>query len=185
MNAETLIRDFRRRGIRLIPNPPKLSVEPASRLTNDDRQAIRQHIAAILPRLAAAHSEQAEIERISRLDAERREADRVTRRGYDFDPTAASHKDYLKAPPTLAIKGAPHWTPAHNLLARCQRHGVALRIDLDGTLVVGKAGAKAEEPTQPWPTLIRAIEAHLEAVAELVASGWSLQADFPQMKGAA
>jgi len=45
--------------------------------------------------------------------------------------------------------------------------------------VVGKAGAKADEPTQ-WPSLLVAIEAHLEAVAALVEGGWTLRADFPQ-----
>ena len=114
------------------------------------------------------------------FDAERSEADRITRRGFDFDPTAPSHEDYLRAQPIPEIKSDPHWTPAYSLVAVCRRYGVALRIYHDGTLVVGKAGAKAEEPTQPWSTLIRAIEAHLDAVAELVASGWSLRAEFPQ-----
>src|SRR5690242_8224162 len=42
MNVETLIASFSARGIRLIPNPPKLTVEPASKLTDADRAAIRQ-----------------------------------------------------------------------------------------------------------------------------------------------
>lgn len=80
------------------------------------------------------------------------------------------------------------WTPApaaKSIVATCQHHGVALRIDpTTGDLIVGKAGAKADEPTQPWPSLLIVIEAHLEAVAALVASGWSLQAEFPE-RGAA
>jgi hypothetical protein len=43
------------------------------------------------------------------------------------------------------------------------------------TLVVGKAGAKADEPTQPWWELWAEIEANLEAVAGLVESGWWLR----------
>src|ERR1700730_17092501 len=41
MDARALIEDFSRRGIRLIPNPPRLTVEPASRLSDADRAAIR------------------------------------------------------------------------------------------------------------------------------------------------
>ncbi|MGC1969235.1 MAG: hypothetical protein WA673_22435, partial [Candidatus Acidiferrales bacterium] len=43
-----------------------------------------------------------------------------------------------------------------------------------GDLVVGRAGAQADEPTQPWPPLLVAIEAHLEAVAALVKAGWTV-----------
>ncbi len=42
MTAEELVASFRERGIRLIANPPILSVEPASKLTDIDRTAIRQ-----------------------------------------------------------------------------------------------------------------------------------------------
>jgi len=71
--------------------------------------------------------------------------------------------------------------PAYSILETCQRYGVALRIDpATGDLVVGKAGARAEEPTQPWPSLLHALETHLEAVARLVESGWTLTAEFPK-----
>ena len=73
----------------------------------------------------------------------------------------------------------PHH-PAYSILETCQRYGVLLRIDDAGDLVVGKAGAKAYEPTQPWPSLIIALEAHLESVAALVRAGWSLNADLPR-----
>jgi hypothetical protein len=62
----------------------------------------------------------------------------------------------------------------------CRDHGVALRIDENGDLVVGKAGAKADEPTQPWRALLTEIEANLEAVARLVESAWHLRVDFPK-----
>ena len=77
----------------------------------------------------------------------------------------------------------PAGHPAYSILETCREYGVALRIDDDGDLVVGKAGAKANEPTQPWPTLLAEIEAHLDAVAQLVEAGWHLRAGFP--KGAA
>jgi TubC N-terminal docking domain len=74
--------------------------------------------------------------------------------------------------------------PAYSIITTCQRFGVALTIDSDGTLIIGRAGAKAEEPTQPWPSLLIAIEAHLEAVAVLVNSGWGLRATFPSGEAA-
>ena len=33
-------------------------------------------------------------------------------------------------------------------------------------------------PSQPWPSLVRAIEAHLELVAALIKSGWTIKAGF-------
>lgn len=59
MDAQAILQDFARRGIRLIPNPPKLAVEPASRLTDTDRDAIRRYKAdllALLSRPATAPS---------------------------------------------------------------------------------------------------------------------------------
>jgi hypothetical protein len=168
MTAAMLIAEFHQRGIRLIPEPPKLAVEPASKLTGIDRERIRKHKADLLALLSAEHKK-AEINRIGRLDTERREADRQAGRGYDFDSTAPSHIGFMMAS-----------NPAYSIIADCRRYGVALRIDPDGSLVVGKAGAKAEEPTQPWPSLLVAIEANLETVAELVAAGWTLGAEFPQ-----
>jgi hypothetical protein len=71
--------------------------------------------------------------------------------------------------------------PAYSILATCERYGVAMRLDsATGDLVIGKAGATADEPTQPWPSLIMALEAHLESVAVLVRAGWTLKADMPR-----
>ena len=42
MDAYMLLSDFRCRGIVLIPNGEKLTVEPASRLSDSDRAAIRE-----------------------------------------------------------------------------------------------------------------------------------------------
>jgi hypothetical protein len=73
----------------------------------------------------------------------------------------------------------------HSIITVCEAYGVALRID-PGTsdLVVGSAGAKADEPSRPWPSLLRAIEAHPEDVARLVEAGWSLTACFPKQTAA-
>lgn len=152
MNAHTLLSDFRSRGIELIPNGEKLTVEPASRLTDADRAAIRAAKSELLKLLAASglHARQEdEIDRIARADV-------------------------WRPPPHTAH-------PAYGILETCQYYGVALRIDpATGDLVVGRAGAKAEEPTQPWPSLLHALETHLESVAQLVESGWTLTAEFPK-----
>ena len=49
MDAHQLLTDFQARGIRLTPEGDKLAVEPASRLSDADRAAIRN---AFLPRAA-------------------------------------------------------------------------------------------------------------------------------------
>ena len=148
MDAHMLLSDFRSRGIALIPNGENLTVEPASRLTNEDRAAIRAAKSELLIVLRTEH-EHAEIDRLARSN--------------DWRP-----------PPEPGH-------PAYSILETCQRYGVALRIDpATGDLVVGKAGARAEEPTQPWPSLLHALETHLEAVARLVESGWTLTAEFPK-----
>jgi len=71
--------------------------------------------------------------------------------------------------------------PAWSIIETCRARGVALRIDSEsGDLVVGRAGAKAHEPTQPWASLVTELELHVEAVARLVEAGWHLHADFPE-----
>ncbi len=88
--------------------------------------------------------------------------------------------------PGLLNRSKRRITPAESIVATCQSRGVGLRIDeATGDLVVGKAGARANEPSQPWPSLVRAIEAHLEPVAALVKSGWTLKAGFPTDRMAA
>jgi len=74
--------------------------------------------------------------------------------------------------PGLLNEPERHVSSAESIVATSQRRGVALRIDeATGDLIVGKVGARADEPSQPWPSLMRAIEAHLESVAALVRSG--------------
>jgi tubulysin polyketide synthase-like protein len=175
MDATALITNLTSRGIRLTRDGDGFLVEPASKLTPVDREQLRQHKADLLTLLRASH-EQAEAARFARLDAERREADRETGRGYDFDCSAPSHAEYLER----ACQRCACQTSPFTIVATCRRYGVALRIDADRALVVGRSAANVDEATQPWPSLLIAIEAHLEAVAMLVASGWSLRAEFPE-----
>jgi hypothetical protein len=70
---------------------------------------------------------------------------------------------------------------AWSIIETCRAHGVALRIDPEnGDLVVGRPEANADASTQPWPSLLTAIEANLDAVTQLVEFGWTLQAAFPK-----
>ncbi|MFZ0680771.1 hypothetical protein [Candidatus Binatus sp.] len=71
MDAYTLLSDFRSRGIKLVPNGEKLTVEPASRLTDADRAAIRAAKTELLKLLAAVGIQdrrQDEIDPIARPD---------------------------------------------------------------------------------------------------------------------
>jgi hypothetical protein len=67
MDAQALITDFKRRGIKLIPNPPKLTVAPASKLTDSDRAAIRAAKAELLKLLEAADLHDHEEDEIDRV----------------------------------------------------------------------------------------------------------------------
>jgi hypothetical protein len=152
MDAHVLLSDFRSRGIELTPNGEKLTVEPASRLTDADCVAIRAAKSELLKLLAPP----------GLCDRQEDEIDRVS-----------GVEDWRRAP--------QQGLAAYGILETCQRYGVALRIDAaTGDLVVGRAGAKAEEITQPWPSLLHALETHLETVARLVDSGWTLTGEFPK-----
>jgi hypothetical protein len=130
VDVNAVLADFAYRGIRLIPDPPKLIVEPASRLTDRDRAAIREHKPALLAVLTQPRR-----------------------------PT----QDLI---------------PGQCILEVCRKYGVAIRLDENGDIVVGKAGAKADEPTQPWPGLLAMLEMHLGEVCDLLAVGWELRAEF-------
>ncbi len=54
---------------------------------------------------------------------------------------------------------------ARRLIRTCKEHGVGLRLDPDGTLVVTSNG-------RAWRSLVDALEANVDAVAELVSTGW-------------
>jgi len=54
---------------------------------------------------------------------------------------------------------------ARRLIRTCKEHGVGLRLDPDGTLVVTSNG-------RAWRSLVDAIEVNVDAVAELVSAGW-------------
>jgi hypothetical protein len=96
--------------------------------------------------------------------------------------------NYLKAPPESGPDPVSDIrrplnldSPAYSLVDTCQRCGIFLGIDPEtGDLVVGKEDARVDEPCQPWPSLIIALEAHYGAVSDLVRRGWTLKAKFPE-----
>jgi hypothetical protein len=54
---------------------------------------------------------------------------------------------------------------AQRLIRTCKEYGVGLRLEPDGTLVVTSNG-------RAWRSLVEAIEANVEAVADLILAGW-------------
>jgi len=54
---------------------------------------------------------------------------------------------------------------AQRLICTCKENGVGLRLEPDGTLVVASNG-------RAWRSLVEAIEANVEAVADLILAGW-------------
>jgi hypothetical protein len=64
----------------------------------------------------------------------------------------------------------PAGAAAYSIVETCRHRGIALGLEDDGSLRIGKADGSGQEPAL-WPSLIDAIEAHLEAVTALVAAG--------------
>lgn len=100
MNAQELVATFASRGISIAPNPTgeKLVIEPASRLTDADRDAIKQAKPALLAYLAARAQDEAlttittvlarcECQRDQRADALTRP--RIVKLMQDFEPLIA------------------------------------------------------------------------------------------------
>jgi hypothetical protein len=100
MNSEGLLADLTARDIDLVRKGDALIVRSRDKLTDADRNLIREHKVALLELLdpdrhiatqtAAEDMAQAAIDRIARLDQERNELDRKRKRGYDYDPNSPS-----------------------------------------------------------------------------------------------
>jgi hypothetical protein len=159
MMMAAFIHELGTRGVRLLP---KLVIDaPKGALRPDEVERIRRQKPKIMALLARPQS-QPTIFDLCAPEEQEAKIERLTR-GDGWKPL----------PPAAA--------PAYSIVDRCREHGVALHIDEDGDLVIGKAGAKADEPTQPWPALLAEIEANLEPVARLVEAGWHLRTNFPKL----
>lgn len=171
--AVAVLNELRSRGITVEPRPNgNLYLVPKEGLTPELIERVRAAKPDLLRLLADPYERACTIA----LHCEATGTDAAERLA--SDPTLKTEMERDTTP--------QGWTPAHSILDVCQQHGVALRIDKQGDLVVGKNGAKADEPTQAWPSLLAALEAHLEPVARLLESGWHLRANLqPETKRAA
>jgi hypothetical protein len=172
MTAAFVLRELRQRGLNIRAVGSNLRLTPSNLATPDIIERVRYHKAELLAVLGPENAVQTgkAIPFLSSSDA-CNERDRLAGHGCHYTSGEAEKA----ASPYLPAKGHP----AYSIIATCQQHGVALRIDEEGCLVVGKAGAESADASQPWPALIHAIEAQLDAVARLVEMGWTLRADIP------
>jgi hypothetical protein len=158
VNADTLLTELGRRGIRIEPRPNgNLYLAPKDLLTPELVERVRSHKAELVALLSTPQPD-SEAERVARLDA-RHEQDRLIGRGHDVDPTAPSYVDW-------AASRIPENSPARSLIRTCREYGVGLRLDPHGTLVVLSNG-------RAWRSLVAAIEAHVDDIALLLATGWN------------
>ena len=141
--AEILV-ELDARNVRPVLVGDKLKLRgPADRITPELVERVRVCKTELLG-LLAAEREQAEIERIARLDAERREADRHAKRGDDYDPTPQSHVERQESEiDRLASIDGWRLPRAQRIITSCQRYGVALR----------RAGSGRSTAVRAWCSL--------------------------------
>jgi hypothetical protein len=165
MNAEEVFASLLERGVVLDTDGARIGITPSGVLTDVDRSSIRNYKLDLIKLLSDPKALAALVANV------------CGRNGIDV-------QEFLDCNPTLQAafekaSDAP-LPPAGSIIETCGAFSVFLRIDsATGDLVVGKAGARAEEPTQPWQSLLMAIEAHRHAVIELVRTGWTLKTGFP------
>jgi len=156
MNAAfEVLSEIQRRGVTLVVRDGKLIARPISAVPPDLAERARQHRAEIIKLLNCPPDP--ETVSIEGLDADRNARNR---RGYDDDPSAFGHTDCLDP-----IAPRDRLEPARSLIRTCREYGVGLRLEPDGTLVVESNG-------KAWRSLVRAIEAHVDAVAQLIEARW-------------
>lgn len=76
-------------------------------------------------------------------------------------PAASSTSSTAESP----TQPAPPRSEAKALIRICLEHGVGLRLEPDGTVVVVSNG-------RAWHALVNEIEAHVEEIAQLLAEAW-------------
>jgi hypothetical protein len=143
MNARSILIEFGRRGIALRAESGRLIARPLSAVPVELRKAAAEKKAELVALLADPDAA-----RIAQLDAERHVQDRLT-------------KTFLLNPGPIDALSA-----AKSLIRTCREYGVGLRLEPDGTLVVESNG-------RAWRSMVRAIEAHVDAVAQLIEARWN------------
>jgi hypothetical protein len=156
MNAALeVLSEIQRRGVTVLVRDGKLIARPISAVPPDLAERARQHRAEIIKLVRCLPDP--ETVRIEGSDADRTAR---SRRGYDDNPSAFGQTECLDP-----IAPRDRLEPARSLIRTCREHGVGLRLEPDGTLVVESNG-------RAWRSLMRAIEAHVDAVAQLIESRW-------------
>lgn len=164
MKIDELLTEAREQGVELWVEENQVRYRARDPLPAQLRAQLTAHKAELLPVL---------LDKYDRARAIARHCD-ATRT--DLATHIAEHADLLKEPTVQS-------SPAESLVGTCQRFGVLLRIDPDGTLVVNCEKAVGLTSSD-WNALRRSLEAHTEAVAALVRSGWALHANFPEQVAA-
>jgi hypothetical protein len=153
MNASHVLGELRAAGVRIEARQDgHLYFTPKERLTDSMVDRVRECKPELLALLVAHHCENV---------------------GADLRAYLADRQPNLLSEPTL------HSCLAESIVRTCKRYGVALRMEPDGTLVVNCDKAVGLTPGD-WDALKYSLEAHTEAVAALVKSGWTLHANFPE-----
>jgi hypothetical protein len=157
--AFEVLSEIQRRGVTLLVRDGKLIARPISAVPPDLAERARQHRAEIIKFLHCQPGP--ETVRIAGSDADRNTRDLPFKHGYDYDPSAPQHAEDLDP-----IAHSDRLEPARSLIRTCREYGVGLRLEPDGILVVESNG-------RAWRSLVRAIEAHVDAVAQLIEARWN------------
>jgi hypothetical protein len=171
MTGLAILVELRRLGVENIRvESGQIIVRPLSVIPAELREAAAENKAELLRLLADPDTA-----RIAQLDAERHSRDRLACRGYDYDRTAPRYTDFSVSVHNLRIERleqAPALDPgridplgaAKCLIRTCREYGVGLCLASNGTLVVASND-------RAWRSLVRAIETHVEGIAELIEAG--------------
>ena len=166
MTAAEIILEANRRGVVLVVRNGQIIARPAGALPPEIKVAAQQHKAELLglltgsdltPRDRDDHADHVVETVRTRLDGENYGGESGIDWGYGlYRSTATDAERIAQVLPT---------GPARCLIRMCREHGIGLRLEPDGTLVLQSNG-------RAWRGLVAAIEAHVDDVAALVAQGW-------------
>ena len=157
-SALEVLSEIQRRGVTLLVRDGKLIARPISAVPPDLAERARQHRAEIIKLLDCPPGP--ETGRIAGFNADHNSQELPLKPRYDHDPSAPGNTEYLDP-----IAPSDRLEPARRLIRTCREYGVGLRLEPDGTLVVESNG-------RAWRSLVRAIEAHVDAVAQLIEARW-------------
>jgi hypothetical protein len=150
--------EIQRRGVTLLVRDGKLIARPISAVPPDLAERARQHRAEIIKLLDCPPGP--ETVRIGDFNADLNAQELLLKPNSGYGPSAPGNTRYRDP-----IAPSDRLEPARWLIRTCREHGVGLRLEPDGTLVVESNG-------RAWRSLVRSIEAHVDAVAQLIEARW-------------